>query len=67
MAERMTEDSAHVGGRAVDPVRRGGTIGAGFEPDEQVEGRAEAAAHAVGGQPDEGLLEPGGVDTEDTR
>jgi hypothetical protein len=63
----MTEDSAHLGANQADPARRGGTIGAGLEPDEAVEGRAEAAAHAAGPQPDEALVEPGGVDTEETR
>jgi hypothetical protein len=63
----MTEDTAQLGMAQGDPARRGGTIGAGLVPDEVVEGRAEAAAHAVGEQPDEGLVEPGGVDTEDTR
>jgi hypothetical protein len=66
-SERMTEDSAHLGLAQADPARRGGTIGAGLVPDEVAEGRAEAAAHAAGNQPDEGLVEPGGVDTEDTR
>jgi hypothetical protein len=56
----VTEDSAHLG-TPVDPARAGGTIGAGLVPDESVEGRAEAAAHAVGPQPDEGLVEPGAV------
>lgn len=66
----MTEDSAHHGPPDGDPARRGGTIGTGLVPDEVTEGRAETAAHAVGTQPDEGLVEPGGVDagelTEDT-
>lgn len=56
----MTEDNAHLGS-AVDPARAGGTVGAGLVPDESVEGQAEAAAHAVGPQPDDGLVEPGGV------
>jgi hypothetical protein len=63
----MTEDSAHLGSAQGDPAHRGGTIGAGLVPDEVVEGRAEAAAHAAGDQPDEGLVEPGGVNTEETR
>ena len=68
----MTEESAHsVGapltGPGADPAERGGTIGSGLVPEEAVEGAAEAAAHSVGPQPDEGLVQPGGVDTEDTR
>jgi hypothetical protein len=68
----MTEQSAHsagapVSGPGADPARRGGTIGSGLVPEESVEGAAEAAAHAVGPQPDEGLVQPGGVDTEETR
>ena len=68
----MTEQSAHsigtpLHGRGADPARRGGTIGAGLVPEESVEGAAETAAHAVSPQPDEGLVEPGGVDTEETR
>jgi hypothetical protein len=59
----VTEDNAHLGS-PVDPARAGGTIGAGLVPDEVVEGSAEAAAHAVGPQPDEGLVEPGGVTGE---
>jgi hypothetical protein len=56
----MTEETAHLG-TPVDPNRAGGTIGAGLVPDEVAEGRAEVAAHTVGPQPDEGLVEPGGV------
>jgi hypothetical protein len=56
----MTEDTAHLGS-PVDPNRAGGNIGVGLVPDEVTEGRAEAAAHTVGPQPDEGLVEPGGV------
>lgn len=56
----MTEDSAHLGS-PVDPARSGANIGVGLVPDEETEGRAEAAAHAVGAQPDEGLVEPSGV------
>jgi hypothetical protein len=68
----MTEESAHslaapTDGPGSDPATRGGTIGAGLVPEESVEGAAEAAAHSVGPQPDEGLVEPGGVDTEETR
>lgn len=68
----MTEQSAHstggpLYGEGADPARRGGTIGSGLVPEESVEGAAEAAAHAVGPQPDEGLVQPGGVDTEETR
>ena len=68
----MTEDSAHgapapLGGAGSDPARRGGTIGAGLEPEEAIEGAAESAAHSTGPQPHEGLVEPGGVDTEETR
>src|SRR3954449_742789 len=55
----MTEDSAHLGS-PVDPADAGGNIGVGLVPDEVVEGQAEAAAHTVGPQPDEGLVEPGG-------
>jgi hypothetical protein len=58
----VTEESAHHGPPPDDPARRGGTIGSGLVPDEVIEGRAETAAHAVGPQPDEGLVEPGGVD-----
>jgi hypothetical protein len=61
----VTEESAHLGS-PVDPARAGGTIGAGLVPDESVEGRAEAAAHAADPQPDEGLVEPGGVTADDT-
>jgi hypothetical protein len=57
----MTEDSAHLGS-PVDPSKSGGNVGVGLVPDEDVEGRAEAAAHTVGPQPDEGLVEPGGVE-----
>jgi hypothetical protein len=47
----MTEDSAH-----------------GMpSPEDSVEGAAETAARTVGPQPHEGLVEPGGVETEDTR
>ena len=68
----MTEESAHsaaapVSGRGSDPAARGGTIGSGMVPEESVEGAAEAAAHTVGPQPHEGLVEPGGIDTEETR
>jgi hypothetical protein len=56
----MTEDTAHLGS-PIDPADAGGNIGVGLVPDEDTEGRAEAAAHAVGPQPDEGLVEPGGV------
>lgn len=68
----MTEQTPHavtasVAGRGADPAARGGTVGAGMVPEESVEGAAETAGHAVGPQPDEGLVEPGGVDTEDTR
>ena len=63
----MTEESAHsvTASRDSDPARRGATIGAGLEPEESVEGAAETAAH-TSGQPHEGLVEPGGVDTEET-
>jgi hypothetical protein len=54
----MTEDSAHLGS-PVDPSQSGGNVGAGLVPDEDVEGRAEAAG-TVGPQPEEGLVEPGG-------
>lgn len=69
----MTEQSAHgvpapPYGEDSDPARRGGTIGAGLEPEEAIEGAAETAAHSSAGpQPHEGLVEPGGVDTEETR
>lgn len=68
----MTDQSAHsatapTSGPGADPADRGGTIGSGFVPEEAVEGAAESAAHSVGGQPHEGLVEPGGVDTEETR
>jgi len=68
----MTEDNAHsagvpLTGPGADPAHRGGTIGAGLVPEESVEGAAETAAHSVGPQPDEGLVQPGGVDTEETR
>jgi hypothetical protein len=56
----MTEDTAHLGS-LVDPANAGGNIGVGLVPDEVAEGHAEAAAHTVGPQRDEGLLEPGGV------
>lgn len=67
----MTEETPHSvtapgSGPGADPAQRGGTIGSGMLPEEVVEGRAETAAHAVGPQPDEGLVEPGGVDTEET-
>lgn len=58
----MTEQSAHHGPPPGDPSERGGTIGAGLVPDEVSEGQAETAAHAVGPQAGEGLVEPGGVD-----
>ena len=69
---RMTEETPHsvtapVSGSGADPARRGGTIGAGLVPEEVVEGAAETAAHSGGAQPDEGLVQPGGIDTEDTR
>jgi hypothetical protein len=68
----MTEESAHSiaapsAGRGSDPATRGATIGSGLVPEEAVEGAAETAAHSVGPQPAEGLVEPGGVDTEETR
>ena len=68
----MTEESAHsvaapTSGPGSDAAERGGTIGSGFVPEEAVEGRAESAAHSAGPQPHEGLVEPGGVDTEETR
>ena len=68
----MTEESAHgvpapPSGAGSDPARRGGTIGAGLEPEEAIEGAAETDAHSAGPQPHEGLVEPGGVDTEETR
>jgi len=68
----MTEETPHsttapVDGRGADPASRGGTIGSGLVPEESVEGAAETAARAAGPQPDEGLLEPGGIDTEETR
>ena len=64
----MTEESAHSvpAGPDSDPAARGATIGAGLVPEESVEGAAETAAH-TSGQPHEGLVEPGGVDTEETR
>jgi hypothetical protein len=67
----MTEDSAHAvagltEGRGSDPASRGATIGAGLVPEEAVEGAAETASHAVA-QRHEGLVQPGGVDTEETR
>jgi hypothetical protein len=67
----MTEDSAHgvtapTSGRGNDPASRGGTIGAGLEPEESVEGAAETASH-TSRQAHEGLVQPGGVDTEETR
>jgi hypothetical protein len=68
----MSENSAHSGpapasGPGSDPAARGATIGSGLVPEESVEGAAESAAHAVGPAPHEGLVEPGGVDTEETR
>jgi len=68
----MSEESPHSNaapstGVGSDPARRGGTIGAGLEPEESIEGAAETAAHSAGQQPHEGLVEPGGVDTEETR
>ena len=68
----MTEDSAHSVPAAPDsdPAHRGATIGAGLVPEEAVEGAAETAAHKAAKtarQPHEGLVEPGGVDTEETR
>jgi hypothetical protein len=68
----MTEDSAHsatapLSGPGADPAERGGTIGSGLVPEVSVEGAAETAAHSVGRQPHEGLVEPGGVDTEETQ
>jgi hypothetical protein len=72
MAERMIEETPHsvaapASGPGADPANRGGTIGTGMVPEEAVEGAAETAAHAAGPQPDEGLVEPGGVDTQKTR
>lgn len=69
MPDRMAEHAPHSvpAPPDSDPADRGGTIGGGLEPEESVEGAAESAAHAVGPQPDEGLVEPGGVDTERTR
>ena len=68
----MTEESAHsvpapIEGNGSDPADRGGRIGSGLVPEESVEGAAETAAHSVGPSPHEGLVEPGGVDTEETR
>jgi hypothetical protein len=68
----MTEEAPHgvpspVTGRGADPAARGGTIGAGLEPEESIEGAAEQSAHAAGPQPDEGLLEPGGVNAKQSR
>ena len=72
----MTEESAHsigapIAGEGADPASRGGTIGSGLVPEEAVEGAAQtaarSAAHSVEPQPDNGLVEPGGVDTEETR
>ena len=64
----MTEESAHsvTAEPDSDPADRGATIGVGLVPEESVEGAAETASHTVH-QPREGLLEPGGVDTEETR
>jgi hypothetical protein len=68
----MTDQTAHGGtgptsGPGSDPTARGGAIGSGVVPEEAVEGAAESASHGGGGQPQEGLVEPGGVDTEETR
>ena len=67
----MTEETAQTvtaptSGHGSDPVARGGTIGAGVVPEESVEGAAETASRPLD-QPHEGLVEPGGVDTEETR
>ena len=64
----VTEQSAHSVPAAPDsdPADRGGTIGAGLVPEEAVEGAAQTAARTAR-QPHEGLVEPGGVDTEETR
>jgi hypothetical protein len=67
----MTDQTAHsvtapTSGPGSDPARRGGTIGSGFVPEEAVEGAAESASHNLTDQPHEGLVEPGGVDTEET-
>jgi hypothetical protein len=64
----MTEQSAHSvpADPNSDPARRGATIGAGLVPEESVEGAAETASHTAH-QPHEGLVGPGGVDTEETR
>ncbi len=77
----MTEsDSTHIGGLAdSDPARRGGTIGAGLVPDEATEGaaaqqaaaadedtRARTAADAVASTTREGLVEPDGVDADES-
>jgi hypothetical protein len=64
----MTEQSAHSvpADPNSDPAHRGATIGAGLVPEESVEGAAETASHTAR-QPHEGLVEPGGVDTEETR
>ena len=64
----MTEESAHSVPAAADsdPADRGATIGVGLVPEESVEGAAETASHTTE-QPHEGLVEPGGVDTEETR
>lgn len=59
--------TAPTSGPGSDPADRGGAIGSGLVPEEAVEGAAETAPHSVGGQPHEGLVEPGGVDTEETR
>jgi hypothetical protein len=63
----MTQNSSHsaipLEGRGADPSARGGTVGAGLVPEESIEGAAEQAA--AEGQPNEGLIEPGGVDTEE--
>ena len=63
----MTEESPHIGPVGTDSADRGGTIGAGLVPDEATEGEAQERAHnaaqAVGAQPDQGLVRPGGVDT----
>lgn len=68
----VTEDSAHSVPSAPDsdPADRGATIGAGLVPEDAVEGAAQTAAHTAARtahQPHEGLVEPGGVDTEETR
>ena len=53
-------------GRAV-AVRLGQEGGRVLVADINDEGAAETAAHSAGPQPHEGLVEPAGVDTEETR